>query len=414
MLRRNLVKALGLAPLAAAQSQVAPAQQRQRRYDILIKNGEVMDPGRSFRQKADVGVADGKIAAIEPEIPAGQGVDVIDARGLYVTPGLVDLHTHCAHDMTSGSIEAEPIAARSGVTTWVDAGSFGPDQVKGFGRFIVAPAQVRKFGFVHLYANLRNPDVDVVRYVRNEKKETGAAVTENRDFVLGVKVYVGSNMNGRYSLDFLKIAREFADEFKFPIMAHISFAPPQTPEVMELMRAGDIVTHCYNAHTLGILDKTDTREEVFSSTGKLKPGVKEARARGVWFDVGHGAGSFNFQAARAALDAGFPPDSISSDIYSASVNGPVYDMPTTMSKMLYLGMSFEDVLLRVTANPARIVNRVPGMGTLAVGAPADIALLAIEDGQFQLVDSQRNVVTAPKRIVSRLTICRGKRVTAPL
>jgi len=183
---------------------------------------------------------------------------------------------------------------------------------------------------------------------------------------------------------------------------------------MDLMRAGDIVTHCLNAHSIGILEKTDPREQVFASTGKLKPGVKEARARGVIFDVGHGAGSFNFGAARAALDAGFPPDTISTDVYAASVNGPVYDMPTTMSKMLYLGMSFEEVLLRVTANPARIINRVPGMGTLAIGAPADIALLAIEDGKFQLVDSQRNTVSAPKRIVSRLTICRGRRVIAPL
>ena len=413
MLRRSFVKTLGLAPLAAAQAPVV-AQQRQRRYDILIKNGEVMDPSRSFRQKADLAVVEGKIAAIEPEIPAALGLDVIDAKGLYVTPGLVDLHTHCAHDMTDLSVEAEPIAAKSGVTTWVDAGSFGPDQVKGFGRFIVAPAQVRKFGFVHLYANLRNPDVDVVQYVRRGKKQTAAAVLENRDFVLGVKVYVGFNMNGKYSLEFLKIARELGEEFKFPIMAHISFAPPQTTEVMNLMRAGDIVTHCYNAHSIGILEKTDPREDVFASTGKLKAGVREARGRGVLFDVGHGAGSFNFGAARAALEAGFPPDTISTDIYAASVNGPVFDLPTTMSKMLYLGMSFEDILLRVTANPARIVNRLPGMGTLAIGAPADVALLAIEDGQFQLVDSQRNIVSAQKRIVSRLTICRGRRVTTPL
>jgi dihydroorotase len=413
MLRRTFVKGLGLAPVATAQSQVL-AQQRQRKYDILIKNGEVTDPSRKFRQKADLGVVNGKIAAIESEIPAELGLDVIDAHGLYVTPGLVDLHTHCAHDMTGFAVEAEPIAARSGVTTWVDAGSFGPDQVKGFVRFIVAPAQVRKFGFVHLYANLRNPDVDVVQYIRDGKKQTGEAVLQNRDFVLGVKVYVGSNMNGKYSLDFLKIARELGDEFKVPIMAHISVGPPRTDQVMDLMRAGDIVTHCLNAHSIGILEKTDPREQVFASTGKLKPGVKEARARGVIFDVGHGAGSFNFGAARAALDAGFPPDTISTDVYAASVNGPVYDMPTTMSKMLYLGMSFEEVLLRVTANPARIINRVPGMGTLAIGAPADIALLAIEDGKFQLVDSQRNTVSAPKRIVSRLTICRGRRVTAPL
>ena len=412
MLRRSVLRALSLAP-AAAQALAQPPR-RRRPYDLLIKNGEINDPGRKFRQKADLAVLDGRIAAIAPGIPAAQGLDVIDAHGLFVTPGLVDLHTHCAHDMTDLSIEAEPIAARSGVTTWVDAGSFGPEQVKGFVRFIVAPAQVRKFGFVHLYANFRNPDVDIVQTVRRARKQTAAAVLDHHDAVLGVKVYVGSNMNGRYSLDFLKIARELGDEFKFPIMAHISYVPPETPQVMELMRAGDIVTHCLNGHSLGLFERTDPREQVFVSTGKLKPGVREARARGVLFDVGHGAGSFNFGAAKAALDAGFVPDTISTDIYAASINGPVFDMPTTMSKMLHLGMSFDDILLRVTAAPARIINRIPGLGTLEIGAPADIALLEIEDGRFQLVDSQRNVVTASRRIVSRLTICRGKRVTAPL
>jgi dihydroorotase len=408
VLRRSLLQTIAAAPLAAQ------APTRQRRYDILIKNGEVIDPGRKFRRRADLAVADGRIAAIEPDLPAAQGLDVIDARGLYVAPGLVDLHTHCAHSITGLSVEADPIAVRSGVTTWVDAGSFGPDQATGFARFVVAPAQVRTFGFVHQYANLRNPDVDVVQYVRRGIRQTAAAVERHRDCVLGVKVYVGSNMNGKYSLDFLKIGRELGDQFKIPLMVHISFAPPQTHEVMALLRAGDIVTHCYNTHTISILDKTDDRNNVFSSTGKLRPEVQDARARGVLFDVGHGSGSFNFKVARCALDAGFPPDTISTDLYNTNTNGPVYDLPTTMSKFLYLGMSFEEVLLRSTAHPARIINRVPGLGTLEIGAPADIALLAIEEGQFQLVDCQRDIVSAPKRIVSRLTICRGRRVTRPV
>jgi dihydroorotase len=148
------------------------------------------------------------------------------------------------------------------------------------------------------------------------------------------------------------------------------------------------------------------------ASGGIKPSVLEARARGVWFDVGHGAGSFNFPAARKALAAGFLPDSISTDIYRVNINGPVYDMPTTMSKLLHLGMSFNDVLLRSTANPAKVVNRVPRLGTLAVGAPADIAVLALEEGSFRLVDSQKNVETAKSRIVCRATVCKGKRLGA--
>jgi dihydroorotase len=167
---------------------------------------------------------------------------------------------------------------------------------------------------------------------------------------------------------------------------------------MELMRPGDVVTHCYNGHTLGIVD----------AVGKIKPSVLEARARGVLFDVGHGLGSFNFEAARKALAAGFVCDTISTDIYNLNVNGPVFDMPTTMSKLMHLGMSFDDVLLRVTTAPAKIVGRIPMLGTLQVGAPADLALLAVEEGEFPLVDSQRNRVTASRRVICRGTICRGR------
>jgi dihydroorotase len=183
-------------------------------------------------------------------------------------------------------------------------------------------------------------------------------------------------------------------------MAHISFAPPETDQVMELMKAGDVVTHCYNRHTLGILDEA----------GKVRQSVREARSRGVLFDVGHGLGSFNFEAARKALADGFVADTISTDIYNLNVNGPVYDMPTTMSKMMYLGMSFDDVLLRTTSAPAKIINRVPGMGTLAPGSPADVAVLKIEDGSFPLTDSQRATVTAKQRVVATVTVCRGKKL----
>lgn len=375
-------------------------QQRGLSYDLVIRNGELRDPSQSLRRKADVGITGGRITAIEDRIEASRSVETIDAKGLMVTPGLVDLHTHCYHSATGLGIEADPIAARSGVTTWVDAGSFGWDQAPGFRRFIVQPSQARIYGFVYLYPSDRNSDNDVLKYVRSGMEKTGRTVEANRDILLGVKLQIGSNMNGKYSLPMLKIARELCDRFQLPLMAHISFAPPDTSEVMALMKKGDVVTHCYNPHTLGIID----------ANGKLKPGVMEARQRGVLFDVGHGLGSFNFAAAKKALDAGFVCDTISTDIYNLNVNGPVYDMPTTMSKMLYLGMSVDDILLRTTASPARIINRLEGMGQIKVGGPADLAVLEIEEGQFGLIDSQRNTVTAAKRFVSRATIVKGRRM----
>ena len=385
--------------LLSACASVAFAQQPQR-FDLLIRGGTVLDPAGRVKRRADVGISGGRIAAIEDSLQAARGMDVVDAAGLYVTPGLVDLHTHCYYGGTGLGTEPDPIAARSGVTTWVDAGSFGCTQAEGFRKFIVEPSKVRIFGYVYLYPDNRNPDMDPVKYVRSFVKRTGETVTANRDILLGVKLQVGSNMNGRYSYDFLKIARELCDTYHLPLMTHISFAPPETDQVMELMKPGDVITHCYNRHTLGILD----------DAGKVKQSVRDARARGVLFDVGHGLGSFNFEAARKALADGFVADTISTDIYNLNVKGPVFDLPTTMSKMMYLGMSFDDVLLRTTAAPAKIINRMEGLGTLRVGGPADVALLAIEDGAFPLTDSQKNTVTAKQRVISKLTICRGKRV----
>jgi dihydroorotase len=376
--------------------------QTPQRFDLLIRNGTVCDPASGVKRKADVGISGDKIAAIEDSIPAERATDVVDAKGLYVTPGLIDMHTHCYWGATNTGIQADPIAARSGVTTWVDAGSFGVTQAEGFRKFIVEPAKVRIFGYVYLYPDTRNPDIDPVKYVRSFAKRTGETVTANRDILIGIKIQVGSNMNGRYSHDFLKIARELCDTYRIPMMAHISFAPPETDQVMELMKPGDVVTHCYNGHTLGIVDES----------GKVRKSVLEARSRGVLFDVGHGLGSFNFEAARKALADGFVADTISTDIYNLNVKGPVFDMPTTMSKLMYLGISFDDVLKRTTIAPAKIVGRIDGLGTLAVGGPADVALLAIEDGEFPLIDSQKNTVKAKQRVTSKLTICRGKRVTA--
>ncbi|HYO82504.1 MAG TPA: amidohydrolase/deacetylase family metallohydrolase [Bryobacteraceae bacterium] len=369
-------------------------------FDLMIQNGTVCDPARNFKRRADVGIRGDRIAAIEDRLDAKRSREVVDATGLYVTPGLVDLHTHCYWLGTGLGLPADPVAARSGVTTWVDAGSFGCTQAEGFRKFIVEPSTVRIFGFVYLYPDNRNPDADPIKYVRSFMRRTGATVTANKDILLGVKLQVGSNMNGRYSYDFLKIARELCDSYKIPLMAHISFAPPETDQVMELMRPGDIVTHCYNRHTLGILD----------NNGKVKQSVRDARARGVLFDVGHGLGSFNFEAAQKALADGFVADTVSTDIYNLNEKGPVFDLPTTMSKMIHLGMSFDDVLMRTTIAPARIIARVEGLGTLAPGAPADVALLKIEEGEFPLVDSQKNTVTAKQRVRSTLTICRGKRL----
>jgi predicted amidohydrolase len=200
MNRRTFLTTLGAAS-AGYITALSYAQQVQR-YDILIKNGEIRDPGRGFQKRSDVAISNGKIAAIEENIAADRALDVINASGLYVTPGLIDLHTHCFWGGTATGIEADPVAARSGATTWVDAGSFGYDLVEGFRRIVVLRSQARILGYIYLYPSNRNPDIDPVKYVRSVMRRTGEAAQANRDIILGIKVQVGSNMNGKYSLPF--------------------------------------------------------------------------------------------------------------------------------------------------------------------------------------------------------------------
>ncbi|MCX6586479.1 MAG: amidohydrolase/deacetylase family metallohydrolase [Acidobacteria bacterium] len=390
---------------AGAAASVSLAQPPDRPWDLLIRHGEVRDPARGFAARADIALRDGKIAAIAPGLEPRQAREVINATGLYVVPGLVDLHSHIFFGGGSvPSIDADTVAARSGVTTWVDAGSFAHDNAPGFRRYVVDRSQVRVFGFVYLYPANRDPTADPIRHARASMAPTAAVIANHPDSLLGVKVQIGSNMNGRFSPEFLRIARELCDEHKLKLMVHISDAPPEVPEILSHLRAGDILTHAYTGHGTSLCDPA----------GKLQPGVAEARARGVVFDLGHGLGSFSFAEARKCLAAGFPVDTISSDLYARNIEGPVYDMPTTMTKLLHLGMPFDEVLQRSTINPARIIGRLPGMGTLAPGAPADLALLSLEDGEFRLVDSLRQAETAKRRIFCRLTICRGRRLLAPL
>ena len=196
MLRRTLL-ATASAPLLAW----------QRPYDLVVKGGQLRDPGRKLNRRADIAIRDARIAAIEDDIPAAAALQSIDAKGAMVTPGLVDLHTHCYFGASGLGIDPDPVGARSGCTTWVDAGTFSYDQAGGFRRFVTEPSKVRVFGYVYLYPSNRNPDMDVVKYVRGFMKATGDTINANRDILLGVKVQIGSNMQGRYSADFLKIAR---------------------------------------------------------------------------------------------------------------------------------------------------------------------------------------------------------------
>src|SRR5438270_4666645 len=345
-------------------------------FDVIVAGGHVLDPGAGIEGDYDLGITDGRITAVAAALTRGPTTRIIDARDHIVTPGLVDLHTHVYWGATYWGIEADPVAARSGVTTWLDAGSAGAYSFAGFRRYAVDASRARLFAFLNIatigliartyeLSNLDYCDVGL-----------GAAIVEaNRDVILGIKARTDRDTTRGTGLEALRRARELADRVKLPLMVHISTAPPRIADIARLLRPGDILTHCCTGHENRLVD----------GQSRVHPFIRELWQQGLILDLGHGTGSFSYASAEAMLAEGMPPDVISSDIHQLSVLGPMYDLPTTLSKFLNLGMSLPDVIARSTSRPAAAMGR-PDLGTLRVGAPADFALFRLEEGSYTFHD----------------------------
>ncbi len=369
------------------------------RFDLLISGGEVIDPGLDRAGRMDIAIADGQIAAIDRAIPAGSAASVIDATGQYVTPGLVDLHTHVYHGATFWGIDPDPVAWHTGTTTWVDAGSAGAYTMAGLRERIIGQARARVLAFLHISAiglvaetgesaNLRHCDAELCARL----------ASEHGDLVVGIKARMDRNAVGGNGLEPLRRARQAAERCGRPLMTHIGWAPPTIEEVLALLRAGDILTHCTTAQTMRLLD----------DSGKVLPMVQRAREAGVVLDVGHGAGSFSFEVAEQLLAGGVAPDVISSDAHQRSVLGPMFDLPTCLSKFLHLGMPLPDVIRAATARPAQVIGRYPRLGSLRPGAYADIAMFRLERGRFPLYDTFLNMREATTVLRNTLTLVDGR------
>jgi len=371
-------------------------------FDTLIVGGEVIDPASGLAGRYDVGIREGRIASVEPSLAGVRAERVIDARGQIVTPGLIDLHTHVYWGVTYWGIEADPVAARSGVTTWLDVGSAGSYTFPGFRRYIVESSRVRIYALLNLssiglvaptweFANLDYCDLELATQI----------VERNRDLILGIKARIDRNTTRGVGIRALELARELADRLGLPLMVHIGFGPPTIDEVAALLRPGDILTHCFTGGTMRIL----------TSDGKVHPVIRELHERGLVLDIGHGTGSFSFWVAEALLEQGLPPDVISSDIHQLAIQGPMFDLPTTLSKFLALGMSLPEVIARATAAPARVIGR-PDLGTLKPGSLADVALFRVEEGDFTFYDVDMISRRGTKRLVNTLTLVEGKPLPA--
>ncbi len=377
---------------------VAPAQPR---YDLLLKGGHVIDPKNGIDALRDVAVSDGKVAAVEASIEGAPARQVIDATGLYVTPGLVDIHVHVfATTLVAGawagdnSVRPDDFSFRTGVTTMVDAGSSGRRNFETFRHTIIDRAKTRVLALINV-AGLGMLTNVVEQYPGDmEPLEIAKIAKKHKDVVVGIKTahYEGPEW---VSVD---RAIEAGKLLGLPVMVDFGFFRKERPYyqlVGERLRPGDISTHCYRS-TVPWVD----------AAGKLYPYLQKARDRGVKFDVGHGGGSFAFRNAVPAVAQGFYPDSISTDLHTGSMNAGMMDMPTTMSKFLAMGMPLKEVILRSTWNPAQSIRRSE-LGHLTVGAVADIALFKLIEGEFGYRDSHNGTFKGKQRLICEMTLKDG-------
>ncbi len=359
-------------------------------HDLVLKRARVIDPAQGIDRVSDVGFVGGRVAALETGL---EGKDVRDAAGRIVCPGLIDLHTHVYWGGTSMGVDPDDYARRAGTTTMVDAGSAGPGNFAGFRRHVIEPAVPRilaylNISFAGIFAFGERVMVGECGDFRLLNCEDCLEVArEHRDLVVGIKVRVGMNTSEGRGAAPLDLAIEVAQELDLPVMCHLDYPPPTRREVLERLRPGDVLTHCFRPFP-GAPARGD---------GRVHPEVIEARERGVLFDVGHGKGSFGFPSADAMLAAGYPPHCISSDVHQLSIDGPAYDQLVTLSKFLLLGMPLSDVIAASTSGPANAIRR-PELGSFGPDNVGDATVLVLEEGEFPYEDVKGEIRTGGQRL----------------
>lgn len=363
---------------------------------ITLRGGSVFDPDLGSQVRTDLRWADGLISSPEEHEPNDE---VIDVTGLLVTPGLVDLHTHVFDGQDLG-LSPDLVAAPSGTTTLIDAGSAGGHLFGAFRFAAVDRSAARIRAFVNI-ASIGTTSIRLGGELRTSAYiDDGVAVEcieRNRDIAIGVKVRASGDVGGENSLEALRRARRAADRVQLPLMVHLGPAPAAIDDIADTLRPGDILTHAF----------TGWEDNRIVVGGRLRPSVREARQRGVLLDIGHGMSGFSSAVARALIDQGEFPDTISSDLHTYS-RSLVVDLPTVLSKLMGLGMSLDEVLMRATLAPARTAAMADGIGTVRPGAPADVAVFRRVHGPVTFTDGFGGTSRGSERLEVVLTIIGGR------
>ena len=389
MRRRSFFKAATLGPLLL-KAQTLFAQS----FDLIIRGGRVIDPSLNLDTIADVGIANGRIESIDRELNAS-ATDEINATNKIVVPGLLDIHAHYAQDDRGAHI-----CLSDGVTGWVDAGSAGADNIEemvAVARSAPQPARILliigRGGVI--------PEGDTADISMANVEVAKAAIASNLDYVVGVKARLTSGVTAN-DIVVIRRAQEVASYFNLPLMIHMGQSESSMASLVAELKPGDVVTHMY----------APPPNAIINNDGRIFPEILEARRRGIWFDVANGrTDHLRWDTFDAIMETGFWPDTISTDGFSTSRSAPgVRDYPNIMSKFLNFGMSLNAVVSASTQNPSRVFPFLRDKGTLNIGAPADVAILDLREGEFEFIDNYENVRPGNQRLFPFETVLAGRRV----
>jgi dihydroorotase len=372
-------------------------------YDLVVKDATLLDPSSGLYEKKDVAISDGKIEDISASISGSNSKRVVDASGSIVTAGFVDIHAHVANRIVGLCIDPDANCLMKGTTTVADAGSCGELNFEPFETYVIKKSGIRILGFLNIeslgmvefvdipnqkWAKLLNSPESSRMFANVEN--TVAMIRKNRRTIVGIKW-------AHHTLDLLRLARRAADRVPCIVMAESRLLP----DSLRYLKKGDVATHIFHFAKHQITKK---HHGITLDKKVIHPEVFDAKRRGVVFDIGHGKGSFSWEVARLALKEGLEPDTISTDLWSGNVAGPVYDLPTTMEKLLHLGMSLEGVVRAVTSRPASVLGKDDEFGALKPGLQADLVLFKIQRKKKILTDSygkseRTNEVIVPKLVI---------------
>jgi dihydroorotase len=371
-------------------------------YDLLIKDGVVIDPSQGIHEKRDIAVTNGMIELVEKDISPDSAKETIETEGFFVTPGLIDLHVHIYPGVSHYGVDPDTHCLSHGVTTVVDAGSSGADTFEGFRKYIVNVSSTRIFAFLNISSmGMISPRIGELEDIRFANIEKAIEVIErNRDVIQGVKVRLAKNIVGEHGIRPLLLAKRAAEAVKMPLMVHPQPNPQiSLSDILAELRNRDILTHSFHGFKDGIIDVE----------GYIRDDVREAIKRGVVLDIGHGKGSFSFDVAEKALSQGVVPETISSDLHHYNVFGPVYNLSTTVSKFLHLGLTIDDALSKVTSTPSKLLGIDTHLGNLKKGSISDISIFELRNGQFKFEDTMGKVVVG-KKFMEPIAVIKGGHV----